>query len=125
MKSYTSIEQAKKLAEILPIESADMWYQYIGTRYEVSSEKPLYFPMVIRDSETNHDLPCWSLAALFDVLPDNITSNGGIAFELNIKKNIIEYSNHSLYLIYKSVKSDNLVDAAFEMVVWLKENEMI
>ena len=26
MKNYTDIEQSKKLAEILPIESADMWY---------------------------------------------------------------------------------------------------
>ena len=25
-KSYTDIEQAKKLAEILPLESADMYY---------------------------------------------------------------------------------------------------
>lgn len=26
MKAYTDIEQSKKLAEILPIESADMYY---------------------------------------------------------------------------------------------------
>jgi hypothetical protein len=29
MKSYTDIEQSKKLAEFLPIESADMYYKYI------------------------------------------------------------------------------------------------
>ena len=29
MKSYTDLEQFKKLAEILPIESADMFYSYI------------------------------------------------------------------------------------------------
>lgn len=26
MKSYTTLEQSKKLAEILPLESADMFY---------------------------------------------------------------------------------------------------
>lgn len=26
MKAYTDIEQSKKLAEILPVESADMWW---------------------------------------------------------------------------------------------------
>lgn len=30
MKSYTDIEQSKKLAEILPIESADMRYAPFG-----------------------------------------------------------------------------------------------
>ena len=28
MKSYTNLEQSEKLAEILPIESADMCYPY-------------------------------------------------------------------------------------------------
>ena len=30
MKSYTDITQSKKLAEILPIESADMKFPYFG-----------------------------------------------------------------------------------------------
>ena len=29
IKSFTSLEQSRKLAEILPIESADMYYQYV------------------------------------------------------------------------------------------------
>lgn len=37
MKAYTDLEQSKKLAEILPIESADMYYHYnvgINSYYE-------------------------------------------------------------------------------------------
>lgn len=29
MKAYTDLEQSRKLAEILPLESADMHWQYI------------------------------------------------------------------------------------------------
>lgn len=29
MKSYTDLEQSHKLAEILPLESADMYYLYL------------------------------------------------------------------------------------------------
>ena len=41
MKAYTDLEQSKKLAEILPLESADMCF--------------------------NDNEPCWSLAALLSV----------------------------------------------------------
>lgn len=115
MKGYTDIEQSKKLAEILPIESADMFYRENGIdaklMWEHNAHKVKY--------------PCWSLAALLNVLPDTITSNDGIAFKLNIKKNIIEYSNPSLYLIYKSVKSDNIVDACYEMIEKLHEQNLL
>ena len=69
MKAYTDLEQSKKLAEILSIESADMWYQYTGISIKDGSEKPIYFPMVIRDCESDEDIPCWSLAALLNILP--------------------------------------------------------
>ena len=122
MKSYTDLEQSKKLAEILPIESADMYYYTVnGDLYKtpnvIESKDDLYVD--------KKSIPCWSLAALFKVLPDTITSNDGIAFKLNIKKNIIEYSNPSLYLIYKSVKSDNLVDACVEMILKLHELNLL
>jgi len=32
MKSYTDLEQSKRLSDILPIESADMCYKCIGGR---------------------------------------------------------------------------------------------
>ena len=69
IKSYTNLEQSKKLAEILPLDSADMWYQYTGISIKDGSKKPIYFPMVIRDCESDEDIPCWSLTALLSVLP--------------------------------------------------------
>lgn len=34
MKAYTDLEQSKKLAEILPIESADMYYYTVNGDWE-------------------------------------------------------------------------------------------
>ena len=55
MKSYTDIEQSKKLAKILPIESADMRYAPFGDTH----------PWVWDDNLLEKgSIPCWSLAAL-------------------------------------------------------------
>lgn len=81
IKAYTSIEQSKKLAEILPLESADMWWaeRYAGRVTEngqyVVAEKPYYYPSLVKPSDINYsqdtikDIPVWSLAALLGVLP--------------------------------------------------------
>lgn len=127
IKSYTDLSQSKTLSKILPLESADMCWILVnygdeaGSRHEpslVTYKTGSHFRDRIFPKD--HTIPCWSLAALFNVLPDTITNNDGIAFGLNVKKNIIEYSNHpSLYLTYKSVKSDNPVDACYEMIIKL------
>ena len=140
MKSHTDLEQSKKLAEFLPLKSADMCLTFVNNVWNpvwgkaddiYQLQKNCYEPDYTKDNYVDIDefepkvVPCWSLAALLGVLPDTITSNDGIAFKLNIKKNIIEYSNPPLYLIYKSVKSDNIVDVCYEMICWLKKEEYI
>ena len=74
MKSYTDIEQSKKLAEILPLESADMSWILVnygdeaGSRWEPSlaTYKSGSF---LRDRifPKDHTIPRWSLASLFGV----------------------------------------------------------
>ena len=63
MKSYTDLEQSKKLAEILPLESADMWY---------GNEDPHKIAIGKWDDNKHDedDIPCWSLAALLAVLDE-------------------------------------------------------
>ena len=62
MKSFTDIEQSKKLAEILPLESADMSWVSNGLG------KP--FARIIPIKGDPEELcACWSLAALLSVLP--------------------------------------------------------
>ena len=68
MKAYTDIEQSKKLAEILPHESADMYYHYNTSVVKNYHED---IPNIIQLNNHftffNDDIPCWSLAALLEV----------------------------------------------------------
>ena len=64
MKSYTTLEQSHKLAEILSTESADMKYPYFGNGLygEIARVgEPIEF-------SGGEDIPCWSLAVLLDIL---------------------------------------------------------
>ena len=83
MKSYTDIEQSKTLVNILPLESADAKYGYIAP-YECSDrmydedydEIPYPIEFIKKDysnffaEEYDGELPCWSLAALLNILPN-------------------------------------------------------
>ena len=65
IKSYTDLYQSKKLAEILPLESADMYYFDDNggePSFKVRNGITYYY-----DSEDC--LCCWSLAALIGILP--------------------------------------------------------
>lgn len=113
MKSYTDIEQSKKLAEILPVESADMWYQYTGISIKDDSERPIYFPMIIRDCESDKDIPCWSLVALFGVLPTfTIDSSDNHRYRFRCMERYTEWY-------------DNAIDACVAMIERLHKINLI
>lgn len=130
IKSYTDIEQSRKLAKILPLKSADMWYQHTGISIKDGSEKPIYFPMVIRDCESDEDIPAWSFAALLSVIPQEIFDGEYI---INItegldSKWIITYDNYenespSYYGL--STGADNLVDACYELILKLNKLNLL
>ena len=63
MKSYTDLEQSKKLAKILPLESADMHYVL------TDSDQETYSPGLEKYYGVLPSIPCWSLAALLGVIP--------------------------------------------------------
>ena len=81
MKSYTDLEQSKKLAEFLPLESADGFWEYHnkwcseGDEWEGYEDYPRAEPYLEYTRKENEwkedksDVPCWSLAALLSVLP--------------------------------------------------------
>ena len=70
MKSYTDLEQSKALAKILPIESADMYYMETScNNYTIGVLRRMEKDMLIKQAEYYKMFPCWSLAALLDVLP--------------------------------------------------------
>lgn len=110
MKSYTDIEQSKKLAEILPIESADMYYYTAnGDLYKT--------PNVIESKDDldvdENSIPCWSLAALYSVLPTfTLDSSDDKYFRIHCCHKFSEWYN-------------NPIDAAFEMILKFKEMNLL
>ena len=127
MKAYTDLEQSKKLAEILPIESADMYY------YTVNGDWEWYeTPNVIerRDDLEEHAMPAWSLAALLEILPDEIIDDNGYNILINIEKYDLKYKvTYFTDLNFSDRIStdeyENLVDACVEMILKLHEQNLL
>ena len=125
IKSFTDIEQSKKLEEILPIESADLWYaeRYAGQVLEsgkyVVEDTPTYYLSLTRPSESNYsqdvikDVPCWSLAALLELIPKNYL------IEANKKTTRTLYHITAISGEVTHYHQD-LVDAAVELLLKLK-----
>lgn len=112
MKSYTDLEQSKKLAKILPIESADMYY--FGDVYYPNA--PITAPRI--GSPVGIYIPCWSLAALLDIMP-HIQEFYPTIEKIN-DKFVCRYKGSGIW-----TNGTNPVDAAFEMIVKLKENKLL
>jgi hypothetical protein len=132
IKSYSDIEQSKKLTEILSLESADMkWFSW-----KQESDSPLV-PTFGYDKETAEFykdtaavyLPCWSLAALLDVLPFHIIANNQrYAFSMHKGLNkdgetyMVRYNVFNTDIcLYKTEYYNNLIDACYEMIIKLHE----
>lgn len=124
VKSYTNIEQSKRLAEILPIESADMSY---STWTILESGEFIVSPNQgntienLRKDYGNQIIPCWSLAALIELIPD----------ECRMEKTPLDqtgeftYSFVDDYYNIRTFEEDNAVDAAVEMILKLKEKDLL
>lgn len=132
MKSYTDLEQSKKLAEILPIESADIYYFLdptpAGNIYYIVTPQ-IDFGVKTKEPEYNKgDIPAWSLAALLQVLPLGIYDEfDGCDYELEI--DMIDKMPRYIRLgdIYHSkfpydFEKDTLLDNVVESIIWLNDN---
>lgn len=111
MKSYTDLEQSKKLAEFLSLESADMYYTPPLVKGHTA-----YIPHLKRrfpiDWDIEQAIPCWSLTALLGVLPDDC----GIDKEDG--KYVASYLTSNECGTYTS---DNPIDACVSMIEYLHE----
>ena len=74
MKSYTDIEQSRKLVDILSTESADMHYNDWSYDFLEGYEHTGRYKVDLGTPKTicgELDIPCWSLAALINALPSS------------------------------------------------------
>ena len=112
MKSYTDLEQSNELVEILPIESADMWfYPYPNDEYWYE------IPNMGNADKKYNQLPCWSLAALLDALLDvlpsaTLDSSSDHHFRIHCMERDTEWH-------------DNAIDACYEMIIRLNELKLL
>ena len=70
-------------------------------------------------------IPCWSLTALIELLPNKIVVNNENYF-LNFTKNNVEYRGIVTWDGQKciSTKAENLLDACYNMIVKLKKDNI-
>lgn len=110
-KIHTDLNQSKKLTEMLPIESADHFH-IIG---HLHTDGPRYEVIRSKNEVSDHDSywPCWSLAALLNVLPSaTLDSSDDHYYRIHCMKKYTEWY-------------DNAVDACVEMIICLNELKML
>lgn len=131
MKAYTDLEQSKKLAEILPLQSADMFYEYVLPKsdkikhnpeignpinalewynkgYTLSGKEPITLD--------EYCVPCWSLAALLSAIPNASLPRNVLGWQCISYKNCI---------CTKGDIADDPVDACVEMIIRLNELNLL
>lgn len=117
IKSYTDIEQSKKLIESgIDKTTSDMHYDKHPLENYYSP-----IPIIGKYSEIHDQFPCWSLTALLNELPNGIdiikeeadTENERYMCTVGINDGII------------STFADNPVDACVEMIEKLHEQNLL
>lgn len=117
MKSYTDIEQSRKLAKILPLETADMYY----SKHDTIHANTLYGSCDIQDFNIREYIPCWSLTALLSVLPLPSLIQDKVDDELFWQCSAYEEDGTLLCEIY----DNNPIDACVEMIEKLHELKLL
>lgn len=131
MKSFTDLEQSKKLAVILPLESADMRWYY---KYNDGDK-----PQLSICNDSRYYIPCWSLAALINILPaDWWGYNEHYFLEISkmgdaSKPNEVRYYRHRKdidganysRITHISHTTENLIDACVNMIITLHEHKLL
>ena len=117
MKSYTDIEQSRKLGEILPLESADMCF--INNKPQLGFLCEEYYEF--GDTILQDYYPCWSFAALFEVLPDGTDVTKDKSDTENEKYMCTVLVNDSLVTTF----ANNPVDVCVEMILKLHKQNLL
>ena len=147
MKAFTDIEQSKKLAKILPLKSADMYYLIKRDDCRVPWEEAakddtnviLFTRKIMSGTLSDYKLPCWSLATLIDALPADLWGYNEHYF-LEISKNgdaskpnkvcyyrfrkEIDGANYDR-ISHISHSAENLIDACVNMIITLNDHKLL
>ena len=114
MKAFTDISQSKKLAEFLPIESADMCWTPFDEKWDAYLGAP-------NPDAIKKEIPCWSLASLLDILDYPQLSKN----KLGSDKTGWMVSVYPDNCRYDSCWHNNPIDACYEMIIKLHELNLL
>lgn len=125
IRAYTTIEQSRKLAEFLPLESADMLYYCNKSNNIQISQYP--FIRSFKEKDTFSYLSCWSLTALLRVIPKQIEHFNILKIDINEKDFSIwyDYSECGVNPELPYIRKEYAIDACVEMVLKLKELKLL
>lgn len=116
MKSYTDLQQSKVLAEILPLESADMvWKDIKDGIIDYCADLTPY------ELYSGVGYPAWSLSALLDYLKQKFyvrLSHDGVSWGITC----FEHDTRKEYNLYKF---DEQVDACWGMILRLNKEGLL
>lgn len=122
----TSVKQSINLSKLgLSYKTSDMFYKH-DTDLDGYIEKDIY-ELKIGHSYNEHDIPAWSLSSLIELMPSRVEEE----YKLNMIKDdttngyYYNYSNRKERKMISSMAAYNLIDAAYNMVVWLLEKGYI
>lgn len=122
--NYTSIEQSKQLIEAgLDPNTADMSFYDGIPQLDSYKFNKLHEELMGR---TNIEvLPCWSIGALIELMPHAINTYWLCITKTTLGNNVIDYMKTNGEELFTSDKKERLIDAAFETIRWLLENNYI
>ena len=118
IKSYTDIEQSFKLKGILPLESADMYYDRYGTPNFIDN---IVTYKSIKTDKYQHLIPCWSLTALLNIFPYPQLSKD----KLGSGKERWMVSAYPDNCKFDSYWHENPIDACIEMIIHLNKLNLL
>lgn len=121
IKAYTDLEQSKKLAEILPIESADMYWWPTSLRYYIEAMDDGDF------NEKEGHIRAWSLAALLNLIPKHIKEHSVLRIDIDENTFAMWYDEigYGVNLELPDIEMSELVDACYEMIIKLNELNLL
>ena len=110
-KICTSLEQSKKLLSLgLDPITADMMYREYET--VIGDDYGYNYRLQTYNDENIEGVPCWSLAALLELMPLYNGTTPRLAWSKG-SYTCFYYQGYSI------TNPNSIVDAAFEMVCWL------
>ena len=133
MKAYTNLKQSKRLAEILPLESADMWWNFYSVTTDDTTPRIIHLdtPWVGNFNWNNKpdNIPCWSLSALLNYLREIDFFPEIEADEHRVMMSVYYYDDEEGEILNPvhdiTVEAEHFIDACYEMILKLHEYKIL